>query len=60
VNSCIVIPHNGLGDHINMVSMCKYLSNIYDTVYYISIYDYDYLFDNKYNFIHHIKKYIKN
>ncbi len=43
-----------------MVSMCKYLSNIYDTVYYISIYDYDYLFDNKYNFIHHIKKYIKN
>ena len=31
MNSCIVIPHNGLGDHINMVSMCKYLSNIYDT-----------------------------
>jgi hypothetical protein len=35
MNSCIVIPHNGLGDHINMVSMCKYLSNIYDTVYHL-------------------------
>jgi len=34
-NECIVIPHNGLGDHINTVSMCKYLSTIYDTVYHV-------------------------
>ncbi len=31
---CIIIPHNGLGDQINTISMCKYLSTIYDTVYH--------------------------
>jgi len=35
MNSCIVIPHNGLGDHINTVSMCNYLSTIYDNVYHL-------------------------
>ncbi len=43
MNSCIVVPHNGLG-------MCKY----------ISIYNYDYLFDDKYNYLHRVKRYLKN
>jgi hypothetical protein len=34
-NDCIVVPHNGLGDHINTISMCNYLSTIYDNVYHM-------------------------
>jgi hypothetical protein len=35
MNSCIVIQHNGLGDHINTISMCNYLLNQYDIVYHL-------------------------
>jgi hypothetical protein len=35
LNKCLVIPHNGLGDHINTISMCNYLSTKYDIVYHI-------------------------
>jgi len=38
--SCAVIPHNGLGDNINSVSMCKYLSTIYKKVYHICRYSF--------------------
>jgi hypothetical protein len=31
-----------------------------DDVYYISIYNYDYLFDDKYNYVHRVKRYLKN
>lgn len=34
-SKCIVVPHNGLGDHINTIGMCNYLSTIYDIVYHV-------------------------
>ena len=35
MNECIVVPHNGLGDQINTISMCIYLSGKYNKVYHV-------------------------